>query len=82
MRGTSTGMPWGSVGLAAMREAQKWLNTKGSEKTGALEAVRVFKAHDLNLLRATAFLKWLKDKDGANPIDEFLKAPEKIEAKP
>ena len=73
---------WLGDDKAAMREAQKWLNTKGSEKTGALEAARVFKAHDLNLLRATAFLKWLKDKEGANPIDEFLKAPEKTVAKP
>jgi hypothetical protein len=69
---------WQGESKAAMREAKKWLELRGAEKTGALEACRVFKAADLNLLRATAFVKWLKEKQGPSPVEEFLKA----EAKP
>ncbi|HEY0076168.1 MAG TPA: hypothetical protein VGB77_18850 [Abditibacteriaceae bacterium] len=69
---------WQGESKQAMREAKKWLELRGAEKTGALEACRVFKAADLNLLRATQFLTWLKAKEGPSPVDEFLK----MEAKP
>lgn len=69
---------WQGESKAAMREAKKWMELRGAEKVGALEACRVFKAVDLNLRRATLFLTWLKEKQEPNPVDEFLKA----EAKP
>jgi len=69
---------WLGDDKAAMRQAQKWLQLRGAEKTGAFEACRVFKAHDLNLQRANAFLGWLKAKEGPDPVQEFLKE----EAKP
>jgi hypothetical protein len=70
----STLLLWQGESKAAMREAKKWLELRGAEKTGALEACRVFKATDLSLRRATQFLTWLKSKEGPNPVEDFLKA--------
>ncbi|MDQ3814358.1 MAG: hypothetical protein M3347_10455, partial [Armatimonadota bacterium] len=64
---------WMGAWDKAMLEAQKLLENKDTATQGALEAARTFKAHDLNLQRANAFLTWLKTKEGPNPIDEFLK---------
>jgi hypothetical protein len=39
----------------------------------ALEIARIFKATDLNLVRANAFLQYFKTGEGANPLDAFFK---------
>lgn len=43
------------------------------QMTGALQDVaRVFKAHDLNLVRANQFLTYAKTGTGSSPVDEFM----------
>ena len=56
----------------AMREAQTLLKNPNTAEKGALEAARVFKAADLNLLGANAFLKYLQKPTGDDPIAAFL----------
>jgi hypothetical protein len=45
----------------------------GKATQAALEIARVFKASDLNLVRANAFLKYFQNSEGENPLDEFFK---------
>lgn len=61
----------GALGQA-MGEAKTLLGRKETATQGALEAARVFKAADLNLQRANAFLVWLKNPQGASPVDAFI----------
>jgi len=59
----------------AMLVARRMLldNPTGDTSNGALEIARVFKAADLNLVQANAFLKYFKDGQGDNPLDAFFK---------
>lgn len=45
----------------------------GQAAQAALEIARVFKATDLNLVRANAFLQYFQHSTGENPLDEFFK---------
>jgi hypothetical protein len=60
---------------AAMLEARRILlnDPSGAANAAALEMARVFKATDLNLVRANAFLKYFQSNEGDNPLDEFFK---------
>lgn len=58
---------------AAMVEARGLMLTQPQSSAGALEVCRVFKAHDLNLQRANAFLAYMRTGEGSNPVAEFLK---------
>jgi len=57
----------------AMHEAQQLFEDKATSREGALETARVFKAADLNIKRANAFLEFVRTHQGINPVDEFLK---------
>jgi hypothetical protein len=59
---------WREAMLAARALSRK---SPGSTK-GVLQACRIFKAYDLNLVRANAFLEWMKNPEGDNPVDAFL----------
>jgi hypothetical protein len=56
----------------AMLEARRLTIDSPESPEGTLQICRVFKARDLNLLRANAYLEFLKTKGGTNPIKEFL----------
>ena len=56
----------------AMLAAQKMLKERPDLQDGTLQVCRVFKATDMNLMRANAFLAYLEG-EGKNPIPEFLK---------
>jgi hypothetical protein len=60
---------------AAMLEARRLLldDPSGGANAAALEMARVFKATDLNLVRANAFLKYFQSNEGDNPLDELFK---------
>ena len=66
---------WAGAPREAMLEAQKLWESKNPAQSaqGALQVARVFKAVDLNLTRANAFLAFAKSKTGENSIDEFLR---------
>lgn len=66
---------WAQKPVAAMRMAQGLFENRSREASGqgVLEVARVFKATDLNLLRANAFLSWSKDKQGPSPIEAFYR---------
>ena len=56
----------------AMTEArQLWLDRPQSI-LGLQEITRVFKAHDLGVMRANTFLSWNQDRQGPSPVDSFL----------
>lgn len=57
----------------AMIEAQRMVLSAPTAPAGLLEVCRVFKARDLNLKRANAFLDYMKTGEGVNPVTEFLK---------
>jgi hypothetical protein len=59
------------------------LEHPSSDNSGAiLEMARVFKAADLNLVRANAFLQYFQSGKGANPLDDFFKQfPAEVTAK-
>lgn len=60
----------------AMTEARRlWMELPESP-AGVKEITRVYKARDLNLIRANAFLRWLQKSEGTNPLDEFFKEQE------
>jgi len=59
----------------AMGQALPLLNDPASQKEGVREVCRVFKANDLRLQRANAFLTYMKTGTGPNPITEFLQEP-------
>ena len=65
----------------AMREAQALLKNPNTAEKGALEVARVFKAADLNLLSANAFLKYLQKPTGDDPIATFLQNQAKAGAR-
>lgn len=56
----------------AMLSAQKMLRERPDLQDGTLQICRVFKAADMNLIRANAFLSYLEG-EGKNPIPDFLK---------
>jgi hypothetical protein len=58
---------------AAMAQAQSLILDKPDSSDGLLEAARVFKAGDLNLVRANALLEYFKSGQGENPIAAFMK---------
>jgi tetratricopeptide (TPR) repeat protein len=58
----------------AMLEARRLLLDDPAKGTvAAREMARVFKASDLSLVRANAFLQYFQTSQGANPLDEFFK---------
>lgn len=57
---------------AAMLEAQKLVLSDPTSPKGALEVARVFKAHDLNVKRANAFLDYYNKGEGENPVTAFF----------
>jgi len=57
----------------AMSAARQLLLDQPNSPAGTLEVCRVFKAADLNLLRANQFLEYVKSGKGSNPVSEFLK---------
>jgi hypothetical protein len=59
------------------------LEHPSSDNSGAiLEMARVFKAADLNLVRANAFLQYFQSGKGANLLDDFFKQfPAEVTAK-
>jgi hypothetical protein len=59
----------------AMLAARRLLldDPSGKANAAALEMARVFKATDLNLVRANTFLKYFQSSEGDNPLDEFFK---------
>lgn len=66
---------WLGETRAAMMAAQKmWLGQpEGAAATeGIRQVMRVFKAHDLNLKRSNAFLKFVKTNQGENPLKAFM----------
>ena len=59
----------------AMLTARRLLldDPTNNASVAAEEIARVFKAADLNLVRANAFLQYFKTGQGANPLDDFFK---------
>lgn len=57
----------------AMLQARRMLVDNPSSNAGVLEVCRVFKAADLDLRRANAFLQFYKSGQGENPVETFLK---------
>lgn len=57
----------------AMLEARELLLGQPQSSAGALEVCRVFKAYDLKLTRANAFLEYYRTGQGENPITAFMK---------
>ncbi|MDQ3812938.1 MAG: hypothetical protein M3347_03200, partial [Armatimonadota bacterium] len=60
---------------AAMIEALRLMTEANAAKEGALEVCRVFKAADLNLKRANAFLRFFNTGEGDNPLEAFFQEP-------
>lgn len=58
---------------AAMQEAYRLIITRPTSNDGVLEVCRVFKANDLDLKRANAYLQFYKTGEGENPLSAFLK---------
>lgn len=56
----------------AMLEARRVLLEFPESSEGVSEICRVFKAADLNVKRANAFLVFYKDGQGPNPVNQFL----------
>ena len=48
-------------------------DAKSERKRVMLEAARVFKAHDLSLRRANAYLAWAGNPEGQSPVEAFLR---------
>jgi len=69
---------WLGDGRGAMEEARHMLDgltpqeAKARASEPVLEACRVFKARDLNLKGGNSYLKWLRDKQGIDPVEVFL----------
>lgn len=57
----------------AMLRARSLLLAESNSSEGALQICRVFKARDLDLRRANAFLQYYKTGVGENPVEAFLK---------
>lgn len=57
---------------AAMVEARGLMLDRPASTEGVMQVCRVFKAQDLNLTRANAFLAYMKSGEGANPVTQFL----------
>jgi tetratricopeptide (TPR) repeat protein len=57
----------------AMSQAREMQNNKATAKQGILQVCRVFKAADLNLRRAGAYLTYLRSSQGEDPVVAFLK---------
>jgi len=57
---------------AAMAAARRIMVAQPKSSTGSLEICRVFKAADLNVKRANAFLEYIKAGQGVNPLVEFF----------
>lgn len=68
-----SGTPQGLAEAMAESRALCESKDKAEATKGALEACRVFKAGDLNLLRATAFLQYLKTRTGDDPTAAFIR---------
>ena len=66
----------------AMLEARAHMIANIDDPRASVQVCRVFKAADLNLIRANAFLEFLKTGEGPNPIVGFLKEHPKKEDKP
>jgi hypothetical protein len=57
---------------AAILAARRLMLDRPTSNQGILQVCRVFKAHDLQIQRANAFLEYYRSGEGANPIAEFL----------
>ncbi len=57
----------------AMLEARRLMLDQPASTDGVLNVCRVFKACDMNVLRANSFLAYYKSGQGENPIINFLK---------
>jgi hypothetical protein len=56
----------------AMLAARALMLEKPESTDGVMQVCRIFKAADLNLVRANAFVEWVKKPQGPNPIVAFL----------
>jgi hypothetical protein len=59
---------WGG----AMTQAYKLWQDPTTSARGVKEIARIYKARDLNLARANAFLDWLATNQGPNPLEKFF----------
>lgn len=62
---------------SAMLTARRLMLERPNSNQGVLQVCRVFKAHDLHIKRANAFVEYYRSNRGANPIIEFLSEIEK-----
>ena len=60
----------------AMLLARRQIVDHPESADGSLQAARVFKAADLNLVRANALLEFIKTGQGENPLIAFFEQPE------
>ncbi len=61
----------GEWGHAMSEAGQLWMD-RPTTLLGIQEIARVYKAHDLNLTRANAFLNWIETNQGPNPLEQFF----------
>jgi len=63
----------GEHGDAMLIARRLLLDNPSKGNVAALEMARVFKAADLNMVRANALLQYMQTGQGINPTDEFFK---------
>jgi hypothetical protein len=63
----------GKYGDAMLAARRRLLDFPDDSGQAATEIARIFKAADLNLIGANAFLQYFKTNQGANPLDDFFK---------
>lgn len=63
----------GKYGDAMLAARRRLLDFPDESGQAATEIARIFKAADLNLIGANAFLQYFKTNQGANPLDAFFK---------
>lgn len=63
----------GKYGDAMLAARRRLLDFPDESSQAATEIARIFKAADLNLIGANAFLQYFKTNQGANPLDDFFK---------
>ncbi|MDQ3814410.1 MAG: hypothetical protein M3347_10715 [Armatimonadota bacterium] len=64
----------------AMLQARRVIMDNPTDAQGVRDVARVFKAKDLNVVRANAFLQFYQSGEGPNPITAFLQETEKAGA--
>ena len=72
---------WNLDWTGAMTQAQQLEADLPLSSAGSKEIARVFKAHDLSVVRANAFLAWQDKRQGPSPVQAFLDQVQKQGAK-